>query len=182
MKLEVHTSSQGHVFLQSTDGNISVYDESKQKFTDEIYDLIASEYPNALAALHGLYKKHRPNFSYFKYKVVSRFLRCNMGGYDDKLDFDSNNVINLEMVPCPLRGECDYENTICKPRRKHLLSPREYDVMKLFYVGKTVKEIAATIHIAENTCNTHKHNAMKKANCHSMTDFMRYAESYHLFD
>lgn len=182
MKLEVHTSSKGHVFLQNTDGNVSVYDEASQKFTDEIYDLIASEYPDALTALSGLYKKSKPNFPHFKYKVVSRFLRCNMGGYDDKLDLDSNGIINLELVTCPLRGECEYENIICKPRRKHLLSPREYDVMKLFCEGKTAKEIAAILYIAEHTCNKHKQNAKKKAGSSSMADFMHYAESHHLFD
>ncbi len=181
-KMEVHTTFLGDIILQDIGGSIVVYDETNKEFTDKLYDLIAFRYPDAMKALHLLYKKSKLNLPLFRYKVVSRFLRCNLGGYDNKPDFDSDGTINLEFVPCPLRKECEYENIICRPLPQHPLSPREFEVMKHFYNRAPIKEIAATLSISENTCNTHKQNAMRKLDCHSMPDFMRYAETNNLFE
>ncbi len=96
-------------------------------------------------------------------------------------DFESDGKINLEFVPCPLRGECEHENVICRPQFGHPLSPTEFKVMQGFYNKMSVKEIADSLFIAENTCRKHKQNAMRKTECHTEPDFIRYANDHNLF-
>jgi DNA-binding CsgD family transcriptional regulator len=181
-QLEVHTTFLGDIILQGMDGNIVVYDETKKEFTDKMYDLIAFRYPDAMKALHVLYRKSKPNFPLFRYKIVSRFLRCNLGGYDNELDFEPDGTINLESVPCPLRKECEHENVICRPQSQHPLSPREFEVMQYLHGGDSFELIAERLYISVDTCRTHKQNAMRKLKCHSMPEFMRYAKDNNLFD
>lgn len=182
-EIEIHSTFKGDIIIQRPDGSVAVYDEKSDKdFTDELYDIIASRYPDAMKTLYDLYKRSKANFPHFKYKIVSRFLRCNLGGYDNKMDFESNGKINLELVPCPLRGECEHEKVICRPMPRHTLSVREYEVMSLIYKGLTIKDIAHALCIAESTCKTHKRNAMDKTGNHTEADFIRYADDIGLFN
>jgi DNA-binding CsgD family transcriptional regulator len=180
-KLEVQSTFAGNIMLQDTDGNIVMYDETHKDLTDDIYDLIASHYPSALKALQLLYKGSRPNAPFFRYKVVSRFLKCNLGVYDTNWDIEPDGAINLEFVSCPLRGECVHENVICRPQLHNPLSRMEFKVMKHLYYGKSLKEIAEILSIAENTCKSHKYSAMRKVNCGRFPDFVRYAGDNNLF-
>lgn len=181
-EIEIHSTFKGDIMIQRSDGTIVVFDEKNSDFTNELYAFIARHFPGAMKALLQSYKRHRPNLPLFKYKVVSRFLRCNLGGHDNMLDFESDGQINLEFVPCPLRGECEHENVICRPKSDHPLTPMEFKVMRGFYDKKSVKEIADLLGMAENTCKKHKQNALNKTECGNLVEFIRYADSHNLFN
>ncbi len=180
-KLEVHNTFSGSIVLQYEDGRVIKYDETNKEFTDEMFDLIGIYYSEAMETLRKLYKKSISNPQYFRYRVVSRFLRCNMGGYDDKLDFDAEDRMNLEIVPCPLRKECEHEGIICQPKLKHPLSRQQYTIMGMIYNNIPIKDIAHRLSIAETTCKTHKQSAMKRLGCNSLQDFMHHARTNKLF-
>jgi DNA-binding NarL/FixJ family response regulator len=55
------------------------------------------------------------------------------------------------------------------------LSEREEDVLKMIAWGYSNKEIAAQLDISVKTVEAHKANCMKKLDCHSRIDIVRYA-------
>lgn len=55
------------------------------------------------------------------------------------------------------------------------LTPRQRDVLKLFAEGKTSGEAAAALGMSIETAETHRAALMRRLNCHSITDLVRYA-------
>jgi DNA-binding NarL/FixJ family response regulator len=55
------------------------------------------------------------------------------------------------------------------------ITPRQRDILKLFAEGKTSREAAAALGVSIKTAETHRANLMKRLNCHSVTDLVRYA-------
>lgn len=68
-----------------------------------------------------------------------------------------SEVIHSLIIPAP------------KPQRG-ILTPREMEVSKLYVKGKTVKEIAATLFISEDTVESHIKNIRSKTDCGSRFD------------
>ena len=62
------------------------------------------------------------------------------------------------------------------------LSDREYQVMQMLVAGKTVTDIAESLHLSVKTISTHKARLMQKMNLASQADLIRYAISHHLAD
>jgi len=58
---------------------------------------------------------------------------------------------------------------------RHILTPREREVIQLLAEGKTTKEVAATLHLSVKTAETHRTNLMRKLNLHSVADLTLYA-------
>lgn len=133
-----------------------------EDMVERIYDKIAKDYPEAFEALCQEYQQSRGNLPFFRYRVVKRFLRCNMGEYDStKVDMVGDSW-NLEVVKCPLRGECKLEGVVCKPVRATGLSKREQEVLSLAAQGKTSREIAESLFLAKPTVNHHLSNILRK--------------------
>jgi len=55
------------------------------------------------------------------------------------------------------------------------ITGREREVVQLLAEGKSSKEIATILGIAFKTAETHRANLMRKLNCHSVTEIVRYA-------
>jgi DNA-binding NarL/FixJ family response regulator len=55
------------------------------------------------------------------------------------------------------------------------LTPRQRDVLKLLAEGKTSGEAAAALGMSVKTAETHRSALMKRLNCHSISDLVRYA-------
>jgi len=55
------------------------------------------------------------------------------------------------------------------------LSPREQQVLQLVAEGKSSKEVAARLNIAEKTAGTHRANLMSKLDLHSLANLVVYA-------
>ena len=55
------------------------------------------------------------------------------------------------------------------------VTPREREVIQLLAEGRGNKEVAATLGISVRTAETHRTNIMRKLECHSFSDLVRYA-------
>ncbi len=55
------------------------------------------------------------------------------------------------------------------------LSPREQEVLKLIAEAHTTKEIAATLHLAEKTVESHRANLLRKLGMRDRVELVRYA-------
>lgn len=63
-----------------------------------------------------------------------------------------------------------------------ILSPRELEILKLYAVGKTTKEIAEMIFVSVKTVGTHKQHILEKLAIKSTTDMVKYALKNNLID
>jgi DNA-binding NarL/FixJ family response regulator len=66
----------------------------------------------------------------------------------------------------------DMENS---PDADSPLTPREREVVQLLAEGKSSKEVASVLGISVKTAETHRINLMRKLDCHSVAEVVRYA-------
>lgn len=62
------------------------------------------------------------------------------------------------------------------------LSDREFEILRLFAAGKTVKDIAAEVSLSVNTISTYRARIMEKMNMHNNAELMHYAISNKLVE
>ncbi len=55
------------------------------------------------------------------------------------------------------------------------LTPRQREIIQLLAEGQTSKEIAVTLGLSVKTAETHRTNIMRRLNCHSISEIVRYA-------
>jgi len=55
------------------------------------------------------------------------------------------------------------------------LTPRQCEIVQLLAEGRTTKEVATLLNIAVKTAETHRSNLMRRLNCHSVAEIVRYA-------
>jgi DNA-binding NarL/FixJ family response regulator len=55
------------------------------------------------------------------------------------------------------------------------LTPREREVVQLVAEGRSNKEVATILNISVKTAETHRTNIMRKLDCHSLSELVRYA-------
>lgn len=106
-------------------------------------ELIKAVYPDVYKVLEKNYSKYKGNPMNYRYKIVSRFVRCNMSE-DDMGKFDVvGGKLNLEQTRCPLKGsgDCPFENVVCNPKANGL-SAKEKDVVMLYSQGFSLQKIA----------------------------------------
>lgn len=65
--------------------------------------------------------------------------------------------------------------SIFNAKARHLLSPREHEVLKLVVSEKSNKQIAAELFISERTVESHRKNIYRKTNTESLVGLVRYA-------
>jgi Bacterial regulatory proteins, luxR family len=54
--------------------------------------------------------------------------------------------------------------------------------VQLLAEGESSKEVATILGITTNTVDTHRSNLMRKLNCHSVTELIRYAIRNHIVE
>lgn len=100
--------------------------EQDYEFVTLIANLIEKFYPKAYIALASEYAKSKANLPLFRYRIVSRFCRCNFGNIDNIIDIDAS-TFHFEHVLCPLRENANLKilyvtlnlrATSRKPRRE----------------------------------------------------------------
>lgn len=182
LNFEFYGTPTGQVMITSGNSSLKVYEQTDRSFTMAMLERISEFYPEAMEALSKTYEASRPNRIYYEYLIVHRFIRCNFNEYDSRSDVDSRGCFRFEFVPCPLRGECKYCNVICNPAFNAKLSPRETEVMKLFYNNFSIEEISEKLFIAMDTVKKHKRNALERLKMHSLAEFMTYANKNRLFE
>jgi DNA-binding NarL/FixJ family response regulator len=55
------------------------------------------------------------------------------------------------------------------------LTPRQREIVQLLAEGKSSKEVAVTLDLSVKTAETHRANIMRKLDCHSVSEVVRYA-------
>lgn len=178
--IEFYITPQGDVMINDKQG-VRRLSENDRAFIREMISKIDEFYPEALTSLSSIYKQGRHNIPHFEFLIVSRFLRCNFGKYDNTLDIDQCGNLNFEEVSCPLRGECANEGIICNPKFNSKLSNREIEIMQHFYNGYSYEAISEKMYISTETVKTHRRNALKRTNTHSIAEFFIFARDNNLF-
>lgn len=167
--------------VASSDNGAYEFTEADTDLVDFLFSKIRTEYSEAFDALCSLYGKSRNNMRFFKFRVVDRFLRCNLSLIDNVDDIDRNGCLHLEYVDCPLRGCCNMENVICNPKASSNLSIAEERVMRLLYEGMPRTEIADRLYLSIHTVQNHIRNVFIRLGLHDTPDFIRYANAHNLF-
>jgi DNA-binding NarL/FixJ family response regulator len=62
------------------------------------------------------------------------------------------------------------------------ITPRQREIVKLLAEGKTSKEVAVALGMSVKTAETHRANIMKRLNCHSISELVRYALRNQIID
>ena len=70
-------------------------------------------------------------------------------------------------------GKSDVPENVADPDSP--LTPREREVVQLLAEGKSSKEVAAVLGISVKTAETHRINLIRKLDCHSVAEVVRYA-------
>lgn len=173
--IEFYSTPEGDVMLKQIGQPARLLQEGDREMVSELLTLIRDRYPKAHEALMNLYSSSIPNRRYYEFRVVSRFIRCNCGNYDQQtLDIDAYGRFRFEEVKCPLRGECQLEGVVCKAQLDTKLSEREMEVLRLIADNLQTEEIAQQLHLSPCTVNRHRENMKAKLKLRSVAELVNY--------
>jgi DNA-binding NarL/FixJ family response regulator len=71
-----------------------------------------------------------------------------------------------------LKGNTRQQDTPAPGAR---LTPRQREIVQLLAEGKSSKEVAVALNLSVKTAETHRANIMRKLDCHSVSEVVRYA-------
>jgi DNA-binding NarL/FixJ family response regulator len=69
------------------------------------------------------------------------------------------------------------EEGVCFP-----LTHRQMEILQLLAEGKSTKEVASALGVSVKTAETHRANIMRRLDCHSVTELVRYAIRNHIIE
>ena len=179
--IEFYITPKGDIMVHDSDG-ARMLTPTDRGVISHLIRTFQEFYPDAVKALSKNFEKLRFNIPLFEFNIARRLIKCYWGKFDSMLDIDQFGNLNFEEVECPLRGECQLEGIVCKPRFNSKLSERELEVMRHFYENKSAEEIAESICLSVETVKTHKRNAFKRIKVHSLSEFFIYARDNKLFE
>lgn len=178
-KTEFFLMPNGELWFTQPGNSMMRFEQSNSDLIDYMLTLISDLYPAAFDALSNEYKDSKLNVPYFKFRVVSRFIRCNFAEHDAlTFDIEEDGHISIEEVSCPLRGECKYEGVICKPQLKTKLSDREKEVAKLIAKGLDRNAVAEELRISPCTVNRHIANIKCRLHISKTTEIVAWVKDY----
>src|SRR5579883_297825 len=80
-------------------------------------------------------------------------------------------------------GRPTKENEDDSSRKNGLrLTARQKQILQLLAEGKSSKEVAVSLNISVKTAETHRANIMRRLDCHSVTELVRYAIRNHIIE
>jgi DNA-binding NarL/FixJ family response regulator len=80
-------------------------------------------------------------------------------------------------------GRPTKENEDDSSRKNGLrLTARQKQILQLLAEGKSSKEVAVALNISVKTAETHRANIMRRLDCHSVTELVRYAIRNHIIE
>lgn len=179
--IEFYNTPCGDVIIKEVGQPARVLKEQDRELIAEMLAIISDRYPQSHRALMDLYSKSSMNRTYYEYRVVHRFIRCNFGEFD-QLNYDINafGQFNFEEVKCPLRGECPLEGVVCKPEIDLNLTDREMEVFRLIASNMKTEEIAAKLSISKFTIIRHRENIKARLGLHDIPEMITYWHVNHL--
>lgn len=81
------------------------------------------------------------------------------------------NITEKYGVILDLLATIEQEANVMNPSIiQRMLSPREQDILDLFYLGHSCKSVAKILGISHKTVQTHSQKLYVKLNCHSKTE------------
>ena len=173
--IEFYNTPEGDIMCKQAAQPARLLHENDREMVSDLLTLIRDRYPKAHDALMKLYSSSSRNRRYYEFRMVSRFIRCNCGNYDQQtLDIDSYGRFRFEEVKCPLRGECQLEGVVCKPQLDTSLSDREMEVFRLIVDNMQADEIAAELNLSPCTINRHRENIKAKLKLRSVAELVNY--------
>jgi DNA-binding NarL/FixJ family response regulator len=120
---------------------------------------------------------------HFSDQLIGEIVGAGACGYILKSDADRELVAAVETVASggsyftpeaanTLRGPHGMPASSAFERR---ITPREREIVQLLAEGKSSKDVAVSLGISVKTAETHRANAMRKLELHSITELVRYA-------
>jgi DNA-binding NarL/FixJ family response regulator len=100
-------------------------------------------------------------------------LRCNKTFFTPKV---------VQMVLEAYLGRPPKENEDDNPQNELRLTTRQKQILQLLAEGNSSKEVAAALNISMKTAETHRANIMRRLDCHSVTELVRYAIRNHVIE
>jgi DNA-binding NarL/FixJ family response regulator len=100
----------------------------------------------------------RRNKTFFTPKVAQMVLEGYLGRPSKESDEDTNRKNGLR------------------------LTARQKQILQLLAEGKSSKEVAVALNISVKTAETHRANIMRRLDCHSVTELVRYAIRNHIIE
>ena len=97
--VEFYKTPEGDVMYKHVGEPVKELTPQGREMVSQLLDLIRTRYPGAFKDLSELYTVSEPNRWVFEFKIVSRFLRCNVGEFDNMhLDIDEDGFFHFEEV------------------------------------------------------------------------------------
>lgn len=173
MELEFYTYDD-EIWYRNEDGETRQLTEEDREVVREMYTIIQDQYTEAFQELERIYEKSSYDVRLYQYNIVRRFIKCNLGNIDtSKLDMEADLSLNIERVPCPLRGECKYEGIICNAKFNSHLTKQEERVARLLVSGEKKEHIADMLFISQHTVSNHIRNIYIKLDIHSVVELTK---------
>lgn len=107
--LEFFVTPDGFVYYKKPGEESRRLTKFNTDIVDELHNVIKTRFPEGYAALAKLYRRNT-------FKMVERFIRCNFGEHDLLTQDIEHDILHFEEVRCPLRGMCEFERVICRPK------------------------------------------------------------------
>jgi DNA-binding NarL/FixJ family response regulator len=187
------------VVAEAVDGRDAVEKASKLKPDVVVID-IAMPSLNGLEAVRQIVKAV-PNTKvlvltmYDSDPLIQQVLQAGARGYLLKSDAGRDLVSAIDALRrnktffTPKVSQMVLEGYLDKsPREKEAedepeslrLTSRQREIVQLLAEGKSSKEVAAVLGLSVKTAETHRANIMRKLDCHSVTELVRYAIRNHI--
>lgn len=164
--LEFFTSPDGFLYYKKPGEESRRLTKFNVDIVDHQHDIIKQRFPECYAALAKLYRRNT-------FKIVERFVRCNFGEHDLLTQDIDNDILHFEEVRCPLRGMCEYERVICKPKTMVNLSKCEREIADLYLEGLTFTQIAERLGKNAQTVKVQLMRIKKKCGVDHCRDIIR---------
>jgi len=85
--------------------------------------------------------------------------------------FFTSKVAQMVLDGYLKRKTASEDNSLARGR----LTPRQREIVQLLAEGKSSKEVAVALGLSVKTAETHRANIMRRLNCHSVSELVRYA-------
>lgn len=176
--IEFYSSPEGEIMIKHNGEAVRDLTDSDTEIINHLFERIRKDYTEAFDMASKIYDSSSKNFSYFRYLVVRRFIRCNFSNYDTlSEDIDGIGMFHFEQVQCPLRGECPGYNKICNPKFNTTLSNREKQILELYCIPMEMDAIAGKLFISPDTVDVHLRHIRSKLNLHSKAELVKFWET-----
>lgn len=164
--IEFYTTPDGSVYYKIPGQESRRLTKFNVDIIDPLLEQIKQRFPECYAALATKYRNKR-------FDMADRFIRCNFGEHDLLTQDIDNDVLHFEEVRCPLRGICEHEGVICKPKSMVSLSRCEREIADLYLEGLTFRDIAAKLGKNAETVKVQLMRIKKKCGVKHCRDIIR---------